>query len=120
MTMKMTTVNVHSKRMQKKTRARRSRTDKNDVNSLVKPVKTRRSRQTKASVDDAPQSESQHQPEQLDNDLHDHTELLESSLSNSIRGRERRSQLAREVEDNLAKFPHCILLTRVGQFYEVQ
>lgn len=27
--------------------------------------------------------------------------------------------LAKEVLDNLAKFPHCILLTRVGQFYEV-
>ncbi|EKM60914.1 uncharacterized protein PHACADRAFT_82590 [Phanerochaete carnosa HHB-10118-sp] len=26
--------------------------------------------------------------------------------------------LAKEVLDNLAKFPHCILLTRVGQFYE--
>ena len=27
--------------------------------------------------------------------------------------------LASEVLENLAKFPHCILLTRVGQFYEV-
>lgn len=27
--------------------------------------------------------------------------------------------LAKEILDNLAKFPHCILLTRVGQFYEV-
>lgn len=30
-----------------------------------------------------------------------------------------RSILAAEILDNLAKFPHCILLTRVGQFYEV-
>ena len=27
--------------------------------------------------------------------------------------------LATEVLDNLAKYPHCVLLTRVGQFYEV-
>jgi len=27
--------------------------------------------------------------------------------------------LAAEILENLAKFPHCILLTRVGQFYEV-
>ncbi|KAA1468629.1 hypothetical protein DENSPDRAFT_771023 [Dentipellis sp. KUC8613] len=29
-----------------------------------------------------------------------------------------RTQLASEILANLAKFPHCILLTRVGQFYE--
>ncbi|KAF9499857.1 hypothetical protein BDN71DRAFT_1480497 [Pleurotus eryngii] len=29
-----------------------------------------------------------------------------------------RNQLAREILANLNKFPHCILLTRVGQFYE--
>ncbi|KAI9462307.1 muts domain V-domain-containing protein [Lactarius psammicola] len=29
-----------------------------------------------------------------------------------------RNQLATEILENLAKFPHCILLTRVGQFYE--
>lgn len=23
------------------------------------------------------------------------------------------------ILENLAKFPHCLLLTRVGQFYEV-
>jgi len=28
--------------------------------------------------------------------------------------------LAIEILNNLAKFPHCILLTRVGQFYEVR
>lgn len=28
--------------------------------------------------------------------------------------------LAAEILNNLAKFPHCILLTRVGQFYEVR
>lgn len=28
------------------------------------------------------------------------------------------NQLAREILDNLFKFPHCILLTRVGSFYE--
>lgn len=28
--------------------------------------------------------------------------------------------LAREIRENLAKFPHCILLTRVGNFYEVR
>lgn len=27
--------------------------------------------------------------------------------------------LANEILGNLFKFPHCILLTRVGQFYEV-
>ncbi len=27
--------------------------------------------------------------------------------------------LATEVLDNLNRYPHCILLTRVGQFYEV-
>ena len=27
--------------------------------------------------------------------------------------------LAQEVLDNLKRFPHCLLLTRVGQFYEV-
>jgi len=27
--------------------------------------------------------------------------------------------MAAEVLENLARFPHCILLTRVGQFYEV-
>jgi hypothetical protein len=30
-----------------------------------------------------------------------------------------RNVLAREVLENLRKFPHCLLLTRVGQFYEV-
>ncbi len=30
------------------------------------------------------------------------------------------SPLATEILDNLVKFPHCILLTRVGQFYEVR
>ncbi|KAI0308058.1 muts domain V-domain-containing protein [Multifurca ochricompacta] len=29
-----------------------------------------------------------------------------------------RNQLATEILENLSKFPHCILLTRVGQFYE--
>ncbi|CCM02790.1 uncharacterized protein FIBRA_04901 [Fibroporia radiculosa] len=29
-----------------------------------------------------------------------------------------RNRLATEILDNLSKFPHCILLTRVGQFYE--
>ncbi|KAJ3527347.1 hypothetical protein NMY22_g9818 [Coprinellus aureogranulatus] len=29
-----------------------------------------------------------------------------------------RTQLAREIHDNLQHFPHCLLLTRVGQFYE--
>ncbi|CAE6422253.1 unnamed protein product [Rhizoctonia solani] len=29
-----------------------------------------------------------------------------------------RTKLAREIIENHAKFPHCILLTRVGQFYE--
>ncbi|KAH9946837.1 muts domain V-domain-containing protein [Amylocystis lapponica] len=29
-----------------------------------------------------------------------------------------KNSLATEILDNLAKFPHCILLTRVGQFYE--
>lgn len=29
-----------------------------------------------------------------------------------------KTQLARDIIENLAKFPHCILLTRVGQFYE--
>ncbi|GJJ09415.1 hypothetical protein Clacol_003637 [Clathrus columnatus] len=28
------------------------------------------------------------------------------------------NQLAREIRDNLVRFPHCILLTRVGSFYE--
>ena len=27
--------------------------------------------------------------------------------------------LAQEVLENLNRYPHCILLTRVGQFYEV-
>lgn len=31
-----------------------------------------------------------------------------------------RNQLAKEILENLDKFPHCILLTRVGQFYEVR
>lgn len=31
----------------------------------------------------------------------------------------RKNVLAAEVLENLARFPHCILLTRVGQFYEV-
>jgi len=30
-----------------------------------------------------------------------------------------KNQLAVEILDNLANFPNCILLTRVGQFYEV-
>lgn len=34
--------------------------------------------------------------------------------------REPRNQLAREILENLARFPQCILLTRVGQFYEVR
>ena len=30
-----------------------------------------------------------------------------------------RNQLATEILKNLSRFPHCVLLTRVGQFYEV-
>ena len=30
-----------------------------------------------------------------------------------------RNSLASEILNNLRRFPHCILLTRVGQFYEV-
>lgn len=30
-----------------------------------------------------------------------------------------RNSLATEILTNLSRFPHCILLTRVGQFYEV-
>ena len=30
-----------------------------------------------------------------------------------------RNPLARAVLENLRRYPHCILLTRVGQFYEV-
>lgn len=30
-----------------------------------------------------------------------------------------KNDLAVIILDNLAKFPHCILLTRVGNFYEV-
>lgn len=30
-----------------------------------------------------------------------------------------KTPLATEILSNLAKWPHCILLTRVGQFYEV-
>jgi hypothetical protein len=30
-----------------------------------------------------------------------------------------KGSLPREVLDNLRRFPHCILLTRVGKFYEV-
>ncbi|KAI0304636.1 muts domain V-domain-containing protein [Russula brevipes] len=29
-----------------------------------------------------------------------------------------RNQLATEILENLSRFPHCVLLTRVGQFYE--
>lgn len=29
------------------------------------------------------------------------------------------TKLAKLIQDNLLKFPHCILLTRVGGFYEV-
>ncbi len=30
-----------------------------------------------------------------------------------------RTVLAQEIQENLQGFPHCLLLTRVGQFYEV-
>ena len=33
--------------------------------------------------------------------------------------RQPRNQLATEILKNLSMFPHCVLLTRVGQFYEV-
>jgi len=29
------------------------------------------------------------------------------------------TSLPREIQANLAQFSHCLLLTRVGQFYEV-
>ena len=50
--------------------------------------------------------------------------LGEITVSSSARPRRTaqekpRSILATEILANLAKFPHCILLTRVGQFYEV-
>ena len=52
---------------------------------------------------------------------HDHevefivvSEILETPVIN-----EPDTPLARDVLGNLARFPHCILLTRVGQFYEV-
>lgn len=34
-------------------------------------------------------------------------------------GHQPRTQLATGILKNLSEFPHCILLTRVGQFYEV-
>jgi hypothetical protein len=30
------------------------------------------------------------------------------------------NSLAKEILENLTKFSHCLLLTRVGQFYEVK
>ncbi|KAH0838474.1 muts domain V-domain-containing protein [Lanmaoa asiatica] len=42
------------------------------------------------------------------------TILLETGVS----PRQPRNSLATEILSNLSKFPHCILLTRVGQFYE--
>ncbi|KAI0048387.1 hypothetical protein FA95DRAFT_1678333 [Auriscalpium vulgare] len=55
------------------------------------PVKSRRRRRTKAEL---------------------------AAESDASRSRQPRNQLATEILENLAKFPHCILLTRVGQFYE--
>jgi hypothetical protein len=46
-----------------------------------------------------------------------HATLI-SSLDEVVPGQPS-SPLALEILENLAKFPHCILLTRVGQFYEV-
>lgn len=49
-----------------------------------------------------------------------HKEHIADEIANAPTSRrEPRNQLAKEILENLAKFSHCILLTRVGQFYEV-
>ncbi|KAI0961363.1 hypothetical protein AcV7_000482 [Taiwanofungus camphoratus] len=46
------------------------------------------------------------------------TEGASESATESAIQAQPKNALATEILDNLAKFPHCILLTRVGQFYE--
>lgn len=45
--------------------------------------------------------------------------LVCAPAAESLETRAPRNQLATEILQNLKSFPHCILLTRVGQFYEV-
>ncbi|EJD04012.1 uncharacterized protein FOMMEDRAFT_106414 [Fomitiporia mediterranea MF3/22] len=46
-------------------------------------------------------------------------EKSDTSFINTLANRRPpRNPLAKEILENLAKFPHCILLTRVGNFYE--
>ncbi|KAI5835502.1 hypothetical protein K523DRAFT_14423 [Schizophyllum commune Tattone D] len=44
--------------------------------------------------------------------------LSESSVEELAPPLEEQTTLAKEILDNLARFPNCLLLTRVGQFYE--
>jgi hypothetical protein len=44
---------------------------------------------------------------------------LHPKLSPDVSGQPQ-NVLAREIQENLERFPHCLLLTRVGQFYEVR
>ena len=45
---------------------------------------------------------------------------LEADLRIKVEPQQPNTPLANDIMENLAKFPHCILLTRVGQFYEVR
>jgi hypothetical protein len=60
-----------------------------------------------------------HQLQQVNHVNGNVSQLLNALFIDSPTTNQPRNQLATEILENLSKFPHCILLTRVGQFYEV-
>lgn len=48
------------------------------------------------------------------------TDIPQTQMQTQTRPRRPRNELAQGILENLERFPHCVLLTRVGQFYEVR
>lgn len=87
--------------------------------SLIKhPAK--RKRRSKA-VDDSVQSGTSVEMKQGEcTEWHATPHLLTECIEEIVETLQPQTQLSRQIRENLQRFPHCLLLTRVGQFYEVR
>ncbi|KAK7064442.1 DNA mismatch repair protein [Favolaschia claudopus] len=79
--------------------------------------KTARSRKKKVDADEAePASLKKSRKKKATSE--EVSEISPKQSKVATDAEERKGGLPREILDNLSRFPHCILLTRVGKFYE--
>jgi hypothetical protein len=78
---------------------------------LTEPMKGEEGASMAPSEHNVPKTKRRRKPKAAPND--------ESLFLEETSRDQPRNPLATEILDNLSKFPHCLLLTRVGQFYEV-